>query len=164
MADEVERGRLQDILGAITGEHRTHYDVLEVSPHASPAVIRAAYRALSRHAHPDLVGADRIAEMRRLNEAYACLRDPEERAEYDRELRARGVVGGQGSWRGVRRHRTCWACRSSIDPFAPYCAECRWARCDHCRTCGCQRPAEAEEPAEAGRSGRWLARLRPGGG
>jgi curved DNA-binding protein CbpA len=66
---------------------RDAYRVLQVDPHADPDVIAAAYRVLARKLHPDAGSAD-AARMAELNEAYARLRDPEERRRYDRERRA----------------------------------------------------------------------------
>jgi hypothetical protein len=61
-----------------------YYAVLELTPEASEAEIRAAYRRLVRHHHPDLHPhrADAEARMRALNEAYAVLSDPAARARY----------------------------------------------------------------------------------
>jgi hypothetical protein len=47
------------------------YEVLGVSPTATPAEIRRAYLTLARRHHPD-AGGD-AAQMRRLNEAWAAL-------------------------------------------------------------------------------------------
>jgi curved DNA-binding protein CbpA len=66
---------------------RDAYRVLQVDPHAAPDVIAAASRVLARKLHPDAGSAD-AARMAELNEAYARLRDPEERRRYDRERRA----------------------------------------------------------------------------
>src|SRR4051812_3776005 len=65
---------------------RTHYDTLNVSPDAEIVVIEAAYRALMKRYHPDQgesppAGAPSAAA---INEAYAVLRDPARRADYDR--------------------------------------------------------------------------------
>ena len=49
----------------------TPYEILGVSPSASPAEIRRAYLALARRHHPD-AGGD-VAQMRLLNEAWAAL-------------------------------------------------------------------------------------------
>jgi hypothetical protein len=49
----------------------TPYEVLGVSPTASPAEIRRAYLTLARRHHPD-AGGD-VDQMRRLNEAWAAL-------------------------------------------------------------------------------------------
>lgn len=68
----------------------TYYDNLKVARNAPPAVIKAAYRALSQQYHPDrnpAPDAERI--IRLINEAYDVLGDPTRRAEYDCELEAR---------------------------------------------------------------------------
>ena len=63
------------------------YEMLEVSPRASQDVIRAAYRALARHYHPDVNSdSDAADRIRRLNAAYEILGDPDNRAKYDFEL------------------------------------------------------------------------------
>jgi len=64
------------------------YDLLEVSPHASASVIRAAYRCLAQSAHPDKNWGDGQASERqvRINGAYAVLSDPLKRRRYDLTL------------------------------------------------------------------------------
>jgi hypothetical protein len=47
--------------------------------------VRRAYVALARQHHPDRAGGDADA-MRAINDAWATLRDPEQRATYDRAL------------------------------------------------------------------------------
>jgi curved DNA-binding protein CbpA len=66
----------------------SHYDVLEVSPNASPEVIRAAYRSLMQRYHPDKnPGKADIAERAaRIAHAYDVLSDPGKRAAYDVRL------------------------------------------------------------------------------
>lgn len=69
----------------------TLYDLLEVSPNASPEVIKAAYRQLALKYHPDRqpdVRARQQAEerMKQINAAYDILSDPVRRAQYDREI------------------------------------------------------------------------------
>ena len=61
------------------------YRVLQVDPTAEFIVIQAAYRALARRLHPDgdRPDAERMAE---LNCAYAELRDPDRRRQYDVRL------------------------------------------------------------------------------
>ena len=60
------------------------YARLRVSPQSEGAVIRAAYRGLMRRYHPDVNASDdAVAEAKAINEAYACLRDPDKRAAYD---------------------------------------------------------------------------------
>lgn len=72
--------------------HQTLYDLLEVSPNASPEVIKAAYRQLALKYHPDKQAREtdrRLAEerMKAINAAYETLIDPVRRADYDRHLR-----------------------------------------------------------------------------
>lgn len=63
---------------------KDYYLILQVHPQAGPDVIQAAYRRLARTYHPDAnAGADDAA-MQELNEAYAVLSDPGQRADYDR--------------------------------------------------------------------------------
>jgi DnaJ-class molecular chaperone len=69
----------------------TLYDLLEVSPNASPEVIKAAYRQLALKYHPDKqpdARSRQLAEerMKQINAAYDILSDPARRAEYDRQL------------------------------------------------------------------------------
>src|SRR5215216_1733963 len=60
------------------------YEVLQVSPKASPEVVQAAYRVLARAYHPDVNDTPHAARMmRQLNAAYRVLGDPERRAKYD---------------------------------------------------------------------------------
>jgi hypothetical protein len=64
---------------------------LGVTPAAEDVVIGAAYRALMRHYHPDTNPDPQAQERaREITAAYAILRDPVKRAEYDAH-RAEGV-------------------------------------------------------------------------
>lgn len=65
-------------------ESRDAYLVLQVDPSAELIVIQAAYRALARRFHPDGDAPD-VARMAELNHAFTILRDPEQRARYDRQ-------------------------------------------------------------------------------
>lgn len=70
-----------------------YYQVLGVRPSATRDEIRRAYRRLARQVHPDTNPEwedDREANARMavLNAAYAVLRDPARRTEYDRERRS----------------------------------------------------------------------------
>jgi curved DNA-binding protein CbpA len=69
------------------------YEVLEVSPNARSAVIRAAYRCLVQQCHPDHNPGDPQAGARvsLINHAYAVLSDPLQRAKYDQKMGIRGV-------------------------------------------------------------------------
>ena len=66
---------------------RSLYDVLNVAPEAEPVVVEAAYKALIKKYHPDqavemTVSKDATA----INEAFAVLKDPAKRADYDHRL------------------------------------------------------------------------------
>lgn len=81
---------------------KTFYDTLQVSRHASPSVIRAAYKALSQKHHPDkhpnnLETAHK--NMKRLNEAYDVLSDAVRKAAYDEHIEALIVESMQGATR-----------------------------------------------------------------
>jgi len=64
------------------------YEILEVSPTARSAIIRAAYRCLVHEYHPDRNpgDADSAARMSLINQAYSVLADPSQRARYDEEM------------------------------------------------------------------------------
>ncbi len=71
----------------------THYELLGLTPSASPEEVRAAYRALARRYHPDTqhdVDAATAARSRQtmaaLNAAWAVLGDPARRRAYDTSL------------------------------------------------------------------------------
>jgi len=72
-----------------------HYDALEVSPNASPEVIRAAYKSLIQRFHPDKNPGDEAVAARAaaIVQAYRVLSDPGERAVYDLSLRRVAVPG-----------------------------------------------------------------------
>jgi DnaJ-class molecular chaperone len=64
-----------------------HYATLNVAMDAPDAVVRAAWRVLTSHYHPDRRGAGSAARMQQVNAAYRVLSDPRERAEHDAALR-----------------------------------------------------------------------------
>ena len=64
------------------------YAVLEVSPTATDAEIKAAYRRLVKQHHPDAGGDDQ--RMLALNAAWEVLGDAERRRAHDRSRGARG--------------------------------------------------------------------------
>jgi curved DNA-binding protein CbpA len=71
---------------------RSLYAILNVSPDADPAVIEAAYKALMKKFHPDMVIGEPEGTQRKaaeINRAYQILRNPERRAEYDAGEQAR---------------------------------------------------------------------------
>ena len=77
------------------------YELLEVSPNASAAVIKAAYRCLAQQYHPDKNSGDRVAEARLclINQAYSVLSDPLQRALHNQEA----GFGTAGERRGSGR-------------------------------------------------------------
>jgi len=64
---------------------KDYYKILGVSKSASPEEIKKAYRKLALKYHPDRNKGNKNAEaaFKDLNEAYAVLRDPEKRKQYD---------------------------------------------------------------------------------
>ncbi len=66
---------------------RSLYDVLNVAPEAEPVVVEAAYKALIKKYHPDqAVEAPVPKDATAINEAFAILKDPAKRADYDHRL------------------------------------------------------------------------------
>jgi curved DNA-binding protein CbpA len=65
-----------------------YYDVLGVSPTASPEDINASHKALAKMYHPDINSGEKAHEqMAMLNRANEVLSDPSKREQYDDELR-----------------------------------------------------------------------------
>ncbi|WOO84450.1 DnaJ subfamily B member 14 [Vanrija pseudolonga] len=65
----------------------THYAALELTPNATDAEIRKAYRRLALAQHPDRCSAaDATERFQRLEHAYSILINPAARAKYDWEL------------------------------------------------------------------------------
>ncbi len=67
-------------------DKRDYYEVLGVSKDASADELKKAYKKLAKKYHPDMNPGDKDAEakFKELNEAYAVLSDPDQRAKYDR--------------------------------------------------------------------------------
>ena len=67
---------------------KNFYEILKISPKASNAEIKSAYRRLARKMHPDVNGGSEETnrEFARLAKAYEVLGNPKSRADYDRKL------------------------------------------------------------------------------
>jgi curved DNA-binding protein CbpA len=74
---------------ATEGDLMNYYEILQIDPNASEEVIRAAYRAMSKRYHPDLQQGGNDAMMKKINEAYEVLSDPQRRREYDAQMESR---------------------------------------------------------------------------
>ena len=112
-----------------------YYELLEVSPHASTAEIKQAFRKIARIHHPDsnveddgvkleTGGRSKTRQFKILSFAYHTLMDPELRAEYDKTLPP-GYLGwdSAGYRPAVRRNKTPAAGKTfgvfgNIDPLA----------------------------------------------
>ena len=70
-----------------------YYSILQVSPHAPIADIKAAFRRLARLYHPDLNPDDpeSAEKFKHISQAYETLSDPNKRRRYDRELKFRST-------------------------------------------------------------------------
>ena len=64
----------------------TLYDDLQVSPHADPETIRAAFKALAGKYHPDNQTTGNPEKARRVIAAYEVLGDAARRKAYDRTI------------------------------------------------------------------------------
>ncbi|MCC6717377.1 MAG: J domain-containing protein [Acetobacteraceae bacterium] len=92
---------------------RSPYDILGVTPTASAAEIRTAYRRLAKQKHPDINPGNKNAaeEFAAISSAYALLSDADKRARFDRgEIDATGaeVPPQRTYWRdhsGAGHHR-----------------------------------------------------------
>jgi curved DNA-binding protein CbpA len=101
------------------------YEVLRVSPDATAAEIKAAFRARAKATHPDLQvdAADADAsEFKLVQRAYEALRDRGSRAAYDASLRAEKRAPGSG---GMTDFAEAWAWRAACVPRG---AACTWLR------------------------------------
>lgn len=80
-----------------------YYAMLGVTPDATPQEIKSAYRRLARLHHPDLNKEARDDLIKRLNQAYEILRDPQKRAAYDTQFARRSQGSTHPSQRRPKR-------------------------------------------------------------
>ena len=64
-------------------ENRDLYEILEVSPNASPKTIERMYRYFAQRYHPDREGTGDASRFDQVVKAYRTLKEPEDRAAYD---------------------------------------------------------------------------------
>ncbi|WP_026100881.1 J domain-containing protein [Synechococcus sp. PCC 7336] len=62
------------------------YQILAISPEATPEEIKRGYRRLVRQCHPDVAGSDGNDRFRQIQAAYEILSDANERRKYDLSL------------------------------------------------------------------------------
>ncbi|WP_226015704.1 molecular chaperone DnaJ [Novosphingobium sp. FKTRR1] len=79
-----------------------YYELLEVERTADDKTLKSAFRKLAMKWHPDKNPGcgDSEAKFKQINEAYACLSDPQKRAAYDRYGHAAFQQGGPGGGGG----------------------------------------------------------------
>lgn len=138
------------------------YELLGVSPTASPEVIAAAYKAMMKRYHPDAGGNTEQAQ--RINNAYDVLRDPLLRAEYDRTRRG----NPRSREASAESHVICPRCRTKNNIKE---ADLERARCGRCgepfvskegsarEPRGDEHPKPAPAPTSPGVFPSWLSRV-----
>lgn len=85
------------------------YEILNISPEATPDQIKASFRELAKQYHPDRNPGNNEAEakMKEINEAYSTLSDPQKRAEYDGKLNPNfESLFASSVFRAIRRQTT----------------------------------------------------------
>lgn len=85
---------------------QNYYETLKVSPLATQAEIKQAYRRLAKQFHPDTqketTKSDRIVE---INAAYEVLGDPTRRQSYDRQIAMRDPQGSATTQKQHQKRR-----------------------------------------------------------
>ena len=73
------------------GRPRTFYQLLGLSSEASEEEVRVAFRTLAKRLHPEAEGGGDPKRFKDISEAYATLKNPQTRQQYDKSL---GIVKG----------------------------------------------------------------------
>ena len=73
---------------ALNDELPNYYKILGISKDATQEEIKLQFRELAKKTHPDKTKVDSEEEMAKLNKAYEILSDEEQRAKYDKYLKA----------------------------------------------------------------------------
>lgn len=153
---------------AMSFEH-DYYEILQVHPKATLAVIKKAYRTLLLEMgnHPDQGGTAEAASL--ITEAYKVLSTPEKRAEYDRYYMARMGLGpqphahGQPQAQGKAKHQAKAQPQTPPKqaPQAPSAGDgsALIVLCPKCRTKNRVRSQEMLSVAKCSRCGQHLNRL-----
>ncbi len=83
-------------------QYKDYYALLGVTPDATSAQIKSAYRKLAKQYHPDVNNSSDAADrFREITEAYDTLTDPDRRRRYDRLHSTRtGTGSSSGTWSG----------------------------------------------------------------
>ncbi len=88
-----------------------YYETLKVSPKASNAEVKSAYRRLARKFHPDKNNgsAETAAQFAIIAKAYEILGNPKERADYDKQLLNQQFNGtGNSVFNSDNQHARRW--------------------------------------------------------
>ncbi len=72
-----------------------YYAVLKVNPDCDARILELAYHYFAKMYHPDNAATANPEKFSEIVEAYRALRDPERRAEYDRQHGITGAQSGQ---------------------------------------------------------------------
>ena len=69
---------------------KNYYDILEINKNASPEILEKSYKTLIKKYHPDLqkdnLKIQYEEKIKKINEAYEILSNPEKRKNYNLQL------------------------------------------------------------------------------